>query len=85
MLRCVNVPDLARLIGRPVALHPRSRGKGELVEPQYVFGAVARATVTVITEPRGAVQATSLRDAANHRFNPSKNQKEKEKNQRVRS
>jgi hypothetical protein len=33
---------------------PTSRGKGELVEPQYVFGAVARATVTENIEPRGA-------------------------------
>jgi hypothetical protein len=36
-------------------------GKAETVEPRYVFGAVARATVTVNSEPRGAIQATSLR------------------------
>ena len=34
------------------AEQPTSRGKGELVEPQYVFGAVARTTVTLISEPR---------------------------------
>ena len=67
------------------AEQPTSRGKGELVEPQYVFGAVARTTVTVISEPRGAIQATSLRDAANFRLNPSKNQKQKGKNQRAHS
>ena len=67
------------------AEQPTSRGKGELVEPQYVFGAVARTTVTVISEPRGAIQATSLRHSPSLRFNPSKNHKEKGKNQRARS
>jgi hypothetical protein len=56
---------------------PTSRGKGESVEPRYVFGAVACTTVTVISEPRGAIQATSLRDSPSLRFNPSRNQKEK--------
>jgi hypothetical protein len=53
--------DKRRAMSRIIFLHlqlaaglPTSRGKGELVEPQYVFGAVARATVTENIEPRGA-------------------------------
>src|SRR6516162_10574321 len=61
------------------AEQPTSRGKGKLVEPRYVFGAVARTTVTVNSEPRGAIQATSLRDAENRRFNPSRNHKKRGK------
>jgi hypothetical protein len=40
------------------------------VKEAAVLARLARTTVTVMSKPRGAIQATSLRDTANVRLNP---------------
>src|SRR5262249_35562414 len=59
---------------------PRQRRVGRApIGVVWGLGAVARTTVTIISEPRGAIQATSLRDSPSLRFNPSKNRKKRGK------